>query len=147
MREVYHPFCEDIWRFIENPEKSGKNPETGKFSETENHHIIHEKYTNHSVMKSEKLMKIRKKTGNRIYFRKRKSSYHKWEVNHTFCKEICWKLLKYEIWTFKKKKKRDFYTQELRSRSKNWNSIFRCSESWTSNLPLSLMHLQPLCAL
>ena len=30
MLEVYHPFCEEIWRFDANPEKSGKNPETGK---------------------------------------------------------------------------------------------------------------------
>ena len=37
-----------------------------------------------------------KKTGNRINSRKRKSKYHIWEVNHSFCEEIWSKLLKYE---------------------------------------------------
>ena len=52
------------------------------------------------MKKSEDLMKIRKnpgkKSGNRMNFRKRKPSYHIWEVNHPFCEEIWSKLLKYE---------------------------------------------------
>ena len=37
MREVNHPFCEEIWRFDENPEKSGKRI---KFQKTKSFYHI-----------------------------------------------------------------------------------------------------------
>ena len=41
--------------------------------------------------------KIRgKKFGNRMNFLKSKSSYHIWILNHSFCQEICLKLMRYE---------------------------------------------------
>ena len=53
MWEVNNPFCEEIWRFYKNPEKSGekiRKPDS-EISGKENYHIIFEKKTIHSVKK------------------------------------------------------------------------------------------------
>ena len=97
--EVNYPFFEEMWRFDENPGKIRKKSGSRITFQKQNNHIIWEKWIIHSLKKSEDLMKIRKirkKSGNRIHFRKTKSTYHIWIVKHSFCQEICSKLIKSE---------------------------------------------------